>query len=289
MSTTNICEVLCVNASYSREGYLTEDYHYFHLKDTAGQERDFHFHDFDKLVILLSGRVDYMVERATYALRPWDILLIGHHTIHKALIDKSVPYERVILYLDRNYPAHAGSGTDLSECFEGADRLGRHLLTPSPGDIGVIGGVLEALDRAALDEGFGAQALRDTLVTQLLIAVNRVFLTGGGDAGETPPQYDPKIDQTLSYINENLSKPLTVEALAERVYLSKYHFMRLFKAQTGSTVHAYVRQRRLLYAAQLIRQGENVNKAAADSGFEEYSTFFRAFRECFGVSPGQLK
>ena len=65
--------------------------------------------------------------------------------------------------------------------------------------------------------------------------------------------------------------------------------MRLFKAQTGSTVHAYVRQRRLLYAAQLIRQGENVNKAAADSGFEEYSTFFRAFRESFGVSPGQLK
>ena len=126
-------------------------------------------------------------------------------------------------------------------------------------------------------------------MTQLLIAVNRVFLTGGGDAAETPPQYDPKIAQTLSYINENLSQPLTVEALAERVYLSKYHFMRLFKAQTGSTVHAYVRQRRLLYAAQLIRQGENVNKAAADSGFEEYSTFFRAFRESFGVSPGQLK
>ena len=38
--------------SYSREGYLTENYHYFHLRDTAGQERDFHFHDFDKLVLL---------------------------------------------------------------------------------------------------------------------------------------------------------------------------------------------------------------------------------------------
>ena len=65
--------------------------------------------------------------------------------------------------------------------------------------------------------------------------------------------------------------------------------MRLFKAQTGSTVHAYVRQRRLLYAAHLIRRGVSVNKAAAESGFEEYSTFFRAFRECFGVSPAQLK
>ena len=33
--------------NFSREGYLNENYHYFHLKDSAGQERDFHFHEFD--------------------------------------------------------------------------------------------------------------------------------------------------------------------------------------------------------------------------------------------------
>ena len=48
--------------TYSREGYLEENYHYFHLRDTAGQERDFHFHEFDKIVLLLSGRVEYAVE-----------------------------------------------------------------------------------------------------------------------------------------------------------------------------------------------------------------------------------
>ncbi len=275
--------------SYSREGYLTENYHYFHLKDTAGQERDFHFHDFDKLVILLSGRVDYLVERSTYALKPWDILLIGHHIIHKALIDQSQPYERVILYLDRKYPERAGDGTNLAECFERADRQGRPLLVPDQESRQVIAGVLKALDIAAADDQFGAQALRDTLVTQLLIAVNRLSLTAGEAAEPAGPQYDPKIAQALSYINENLSQPLTVEDLAERIYLSKYHFMRLFKAQTGTSVHAYVRQRRLLYAAQLIRRGVNANKAAADSGFEDYSTFFRAFRESFGINPGQLK
>ena len=46
---------------YSREGYLNENWHWFHLRDTAGQERDFHFHDFDKLVILLEGKVRYLV------------------------------------------------------------------------------------------------------------------------------------------------------------------------------------------------------------------------------------
>ena len=46
----------------SKAGYLKESYHYFHLRDTAGQELDFHFHDFDKLVILISGAVDYLVD-----------------------------------------------------------------------------------------------------------------------------------------------------------------------------------------------------------------------------------
>ena len=80
-----------------------------------------------------------------------------------------------------------------------------------------------------------------------------------------------------------------MDELAEQAYLSRYHFMRLFKAQTGSTVHAYVRQKRLLYAARLIREGESAARAAAESGFSDYSAFHRAFRESFGISPGQLK
>lgn len=275
--------------SYSREGYLLENYHFFHLRDTAGQERDFHFHDFDKIVILLSGRVDYMVERMTYTLRPWDVLLIGHHIIHKALIDQSQPYERVILYLDRQYMERALPKAGLMDCFGSADKQGRYLLTPDGPRQQALRGIIGALDRSVDDSDFGAQTLRDTLVVQLLIQVNRLERGSGAAAQPAAVQYDAKIAQTLSYINEHLGGELTVEALAERVYLSKYHFMRLFKAQTGSTVHAYVRQRRLLYAAQLIRTGVSVNKAAADSGFEEYSTFFRAFRECFGISPGQLK
>ena len=278
-----------MQSSYSREGYLVENYHLFHLRDTAGQERDFHFHEFDKIVILLSGRVDYLVERASCTLRPWDILLIGHHVIHKAVIDQSQPYERVILYLDRKYVERAMPETGLMDCFAQADKRQRYLLTPAEEERGALAGLLQALESAASDSQFGAQALRDTYVMQLLILINRVSRSHTAVSEAPSPQYDPKIAAALSYINGHLTDELTVEALAERVYLSKYHFMRLFKAQTGSTVHAYVRQRRLLYAAQLIRTGVNVNKAAMDSGFEEYSTFFRAFRECFGVSPGQLK
>ena len=270
----------------AREGYLEENYHYFHLRDSAGAERDFHFHEFDKLVLLLSGHVDYAMESIVYTLRPWDILLVPHHTIHKALIDKSAPYERIILYLDRQYFERAFPGAGLMDCFDQADRRRRYLLTATEGQLSELKTAIEAYEKAASDTRLGAQTMRETLIIQLLIRVNRLH--------EAAPERleargDPKVQEALSYINEHFREALTVEALAERVYLSPYHFMRLFKAQTGSTVHAYVRQKRLLCAARLIREGVPANKAALDSGFGDYSAFHRAFKESFGISPGKLK
>lgn len=274
---------------FSREGYLKENYHYFHLRDTAGQERDFHFHEFDKIVLLLSGRVDYTVEDVTYVLKPWDVLLVKHHTIHKALIDKTEPYDRVIIYLDRKYFDRVMPEAGLVDCFELADKNSRQLLSPDAEQRGRLESMLEAYEQAERDTEFGAQALKDTLIIQLMVLINRIYASGALRPERTETPRDAKIAEVLSYINENLGRELSVDELAEQVFLSRYHFMRLFKSQTGSTVHAYVRQKRLLYAARLIREGHSAVRAAAESGFSDYSAFHRAFRECFGISPGQLK
>lgn len=273
---------------FTSEGYLREDYHYFHLRDTAGQERDFHFHEFDKIVILLSGRVDYTVESDTYELKPWDILLVGHHMIHRAVIDQSEPYDRVIIYLDGKFADRIMPEARLMSCFTNADKRARRLLRPGDGDLAAFEGLLLALEATLSDTQFGAQAMRDTLILQLLIRLNRLALSGG-QSGLREGNYDAKIAQTLSYINEDPSRELSVDTLSERAFMSKYHFMRLFKAQTGYPVHEYVRQKRLMYAARLIREGVPAAKAAADSGFGDYSAFHRAFTESFGISPGKLR
>jgi len=271
--------------NFNREGYLHENYRYFHLRDTAGQELDFHFHDFDKLVLLLAGKVDYAVEDVRYRLKPWNVLLVKHHTIHKAIIDKTEPYERIIIYLNRKFFDRTMPDAGLLDSFELADKTGNYLLFPDDEQRAELEDTFLAYEKAMADDRFGAQAMRDTLIMQSLIQIGRMAAAPQPKTGVS----DEKVEKALSYINENLCEDLTVDLLAEQVFLSKYHFMRLFKAQTGSTVHAYVRQRRLLNAARLIRDGISANKAAADSGFSDYSTFHRAFKESFGVSPGQLK
>ncbi len=275
--------------NFRREGYLHENFRLFHLRDTAGQERDFHFHDFDKLVLLLSGRVDYTVEGVTYALRPWDILLVPHHTIHRAVIDRNLPYDRVILYLRSDYLERSLGAGELMTCFDMADRRGCHSFRTTEEEQQAVKALLTRFETAMTDGDFGAAALRDACLMELMVLINRAVRREGEAAAFESGAYDPKILRALGYINENLGRDMSVEEIAEYAYLSKYYFMRLFKAQTGTTVHAYVRQKRLLNAARLIRAGVPVSKAAEDCGFRDYSTFYRAFRDSFGVTPGELK
>ena len=276
------------SSSFSREGYLNENYHFFHLHDTAGQEKSFHFHEFDKIVLLLSGKVDYVVEDITYPLKPWSVLLVRHHAIHKALIDLSVPYDRIILYLDRNYFSRVLPDASLMACFEASDLSGNCLLFPDERQKRELSTIISSYEAAANDLQSGSDAMRDTFIMQFLILVNRISVSDETDAA-TDRRYDEKIRHALSYINENLSRDLTVDSLSSQVFLSKYHFMRLFKQQTGTTVHSYIRQKRLLYAARLIREGLPAGQAASLSGFNDYSVFNRAFRECFGIRPIDLK
>lgn len=273
---------------YNREGYLNENFRYFHLKDTAGQERDFHYHEFDKIVILVSGSVDYLVEGASYKMQPGDIILVRHHMIHKAVIDVSVPYERIIIYLNSSYVDRFAPDMGLMECFVISEKRRYCLMRPNGDEWQTVKNQLSRLEDTIKDAGFASEYMQGTNLAQLMVHLNRIMQRDTSDKTEAA-EYNAKIADVLSYINENLSKELTVDELAAKSYLSRYHFMRLFKVQTGYTVHNYIRQKRLTLAARLIREGMSASDASAECGFSDYSAFHRAFTSTFGVSPGKIK
>ena len=65
-----------------KRGYLNEDFHFFNLKDQKRNEFEFHYHDFNKIIIFISGEVTYIIEGKSYKLKPWDILLVGKNDLH---------------------------------------------------------------------------------------------------------------------------------------------------------------------------------------------------------------
>ena len=274
-----------------KRGYLNEGFRLFHLKDTRAQKLDYHYHEFDKLILLLGGKVTYVVEGVTYFLQPWDVLLVQHSLIHKPIIDPAEPYERVVLWLDRTWLSQRSDpGERLDTCFDTARERGFHLLRADGARRLRYMQTIQGLEEALHSKEFGAARLADTLCQQLLIDVNRDILSGC-TAAEATDSYrvDPKMEEILQYIVHHLDEDLSVDSLSKRFYLSRYYLMHRFKAVTGYTVHQYISQKRLLLAGELIRRGVPVMKAAEQAGFSEYSTFLRAFQNTFHMSPREFR
>ncbi len=274
-----------------KRGYLHEDFRLFHLKDSRAQKLDYHYHEFDKLILVLGGRVSYVVEGVTYFLQPWDLLLIQHNLIHRPIIDPAEPYERVVIWLGREWmDKRSDPGESLDTCFHIAAQRGFHLLRfPPEGRLAYMQEI-QRLEEALREREFGASRMVDTLCQQLLIRVNRDILRDRTAQDQVDSyRIDPKIEEILRYIAAHLTEDLTVEALANRFYLSRYYLMHRFKAVTGYTVHQYISQKRLVLAGELIRSGVPVMKAAEQAGFGEYSTFLRAFQGTFHMSPREFR
>ena len=274
-----------------KRGYLNEEFRLFHLKDSRAQNLDYHYNEFDKLIFFLGGKVTYMVEGVAYFLQPWDVLFVQHNLIHKPIIDPSEPYERVVVWLGRNYLAERSDPEEhLDSCFDLARERGFHLLRTDAERRLQYMQMLQQLEEALRSREFGARRMADTLCQQLLIGVNRDILRSR-TAQEEQDSYrvDPKIEEVLRYIAQHLDAELSVELLARKFYISRYYLMHRFKEVTGYTVHQYISQKRLLRAGELIRSGVPVMKAAEAVGFSEYSTFLRAFQKTFHMSPKEFK
>ena len=277
--------------NYQRRGYLKESFRLFHLRDIGVEEMEYHYHEFHKAVFFLAGSAGYLIEGRSYFLQPGDVLLVGRHLIHKPVIDPTQPYERVILYLDPDLLDGALPGEEsLAQCFRLAQERRFALMRPVGEDRQVLAELLGRLEQTLKEpEEFGGELLARSCLFQLLIRLNRMALRDTTSQREGVSRFDPKIAQILDYINGNLAADLSVDTLAARCYASKFHFMRRFRALTGYSVHQYVSEKRLLAAAELLRQGVSAQEAGLRCGFQDYSAFQRAFKRQFGLTPRQLR
>ena len=265
-----------------KTGYLNEQFRIFHIKDQTSKEFTYHYHDFHKVVIFISGKAAYHIEGKAYQLKPWDILLVNRHAIHRPEIDHSVPYERFILWIQNDIPWQ-----ELLKCFQKANDRSYNLVRLNSALQEKMKDILFELENSAKSDEYGREILTQSLFLQFMVYLNRIFLEKQYIFDKKSYTFDSQIANILQYINHNLKEDLSVEALSAKYYVSKYHLMRKFKEETGYTLHNYIVSKRLLMARSLIDQGMPVIKAAQESGFAEYSTFSRAYRKQFKTTPSE--
>ena len=269
--------------SYEERGYLCEPFRLFHLADNRHEEVPYHYHTFHKIILLLAGRADYAIEGERYSLSPGDYVLVGRGSIHRPIVARGDFYERAILYISPEYLQKLSCPDgDLENCFLRSQEGFHYVYHAGAGDR--VRQLFALLEQSRREGGFGASLLCQALFVQLMVEVNRISLSGNTVSAASG---DSKIVALLQYLNAHLTEGLTIDELAARFYISKYHMMRRFRDETGYTIHGYVTEKRLLLAQQLLEQGLPLGETALRCGYQEYSTFSRAYKKQFGRSPSE--
>ena len=270
-------------AEYEKRGYLLENFRLFHLLSETGEQVDFHYHEFCKLLLLVSGQGSYYVEGHRYALRPGDIVLIGSRSVHKPELEPGIPYERIIIYISPEYLQQQSTpDCNLLELFSGEKG---HVLRPMESQRRKLFGIASALERDLSQPGFGRELLSTSGLTRLVVEIGRNLLDTGSDLPAPILPQNKRVLDIMAYLDRNLTEQIDIDKLADRFFISKYHMMRLFRQETGTTIYSYLTQKRLLHARHLMDSGISATQACYSCGFHSYSSFTRAFGKYFGTTP----
>lgn len=98
------------------------------------------------------------------------------------------------------------------------------------------------------------------------------------------------VKQGIRYIRDNFANTITIDDVAKNAGYSKYHFCRIFKEITKSTISSYINMCRVNEARRLIsEEGFSVGRAACECGFDDISYFTKIFKKYLGVLPSQIK
>ena len=268
-----------------RRGCLKGDFAFFHLKDLKNIQFEYHYHDFNKIIVFVSGSVTYLIEGKAYRLKPWDILFVSRNEVHKPIIDPATLYERMVIWVNPGFLEKHSDESSLLTCFSLSNERNSNLLRLDNTLLTDVKLMLSKLEESIGSDGFGSTILKNSIFLQLLVALTRESLgtEGGNEINDITA--DESIQKLLDYINININEDLSVDTLANRFYLNRYHLMHKFKQQTGYSIHSYIIQKRLIKADSLIRAGLPAAQACEQSGFNDYSNFVRAFKKMFGLSP----
>lgn len=239
-----------------------------------------HLHPHYELFCFLSGQSQYYVDGTLYNMSEGDILLLNKGEFHKATGSLPLPlFRRIIIHFDDDDIIDTPNREIRTTLFDrpsGRFNLFPHSLSKNMPWEHYLRQVVEAKD-------LHTQRLYLSTVLREM-SINFPKLTKSRDAqGHSM--------EILNYINSKFtfdmtaSDNLTIAALCEKFHISHTYLNQLMREMTGTTAGNYIMIKRLHYAQFFLQDGKPPSQVYNQAGFNDYSAFYRAYRNLFGHPP----
>ncbi|HCO62882.1 MAG TPA: AraC family transcriptional regulator [Clostridiales bacterium] len=278
-----------VHPFHPRQQMRGEDYEIFHYRDTQSRQVPVHHHDFYEVYLFLEGNVEFVVEGHCYTPRPGDLMLINPTELHQ-LRSRSPqePYERMVLWIAPEHLEGCSTPqTNLLRCFDNSWEHHSNLIRWDKTQENRALSLFHTLLRERSGQGYGGDVAAQGIWLQLMVEINRLSAVNQ-TSRELEDRGVQKIRQILEYIDRNYNKKLSLDQLAGEFFISKYYLSHEFQRLVGASVYRYIIQRRLIVARQMLSAGISPTEVNQNCGFGDYSNFYRAFKEEYGISPSDF-
>lgn len=251
-------------------------------------EKDYHSHDFIEMAFILSGEGKYRIDDKYYPVREGDLLLLNPGTRHQALVSAPAnpTTEFFVGFSDVQFP---------NDC-------ANHLPLPDGNTILHTTGELRqklyklctSMDAENDVCREGRYLMLKTYLIQMLILLFReqhepVKQKTGCSLESINKKY--VVDQIINYFEDHSSDRISLDQIAETMYLSPFYISRIFKSETGDTPIRHLINIRLERAKELLENGWNgsIQEVAAEVGYDDAYHFSKLFKKRYGVAPSQIR
>ena len=246
-----------------------------------------HSHPYFEFILVRRGICEYLSGGKRFLLHPDEMLLISPGTVHTMICPSdSSSYERLILQVDAEFMVQVLNNCMLQERINRIPSL--YILRAE--DV-CRWGLRELLERINATASVTDSGLRDQLyrcqIGELMLTIEHV---AGTSQSVAPNASSALISGVTAYILERFRDPeLNVASIAQQFYVSREHLSRIFKSYTSESIRHYITDLRMQEFRYGLVTGKSVLDACLASGFSDYSSFVKSFRNLYGITPTEYR
>jgi len=258
-----------------------------------------HQHEFIEMVYIVSGTANHRIGDEVYPVKRGDLFIINMDTAHAFYCDtpSAEPFAAYDLLFTPEFFDQSLTGSNALEALNRSfmfyslfhEQEEYHpYFSVSGSSYQMFGELFHRIYMEYRGQEKGYLEIIRAYLLQLIITIFRMDDSGSRKSGSSRSQQ--AVHYILDYIRQNYAAPISVQELADRVYLSRDHVGRLFREQTGMTVTAMIQKVRVEQVCRLLQATDRtVADIAAACGFEDLKFFYRVFKKHTGQLPADYR